>query len=124
MAAVTIEGSQPSEGSGLIAGKGSQLGHGGEEGGGGEDTDALNGGQNLELGAKYGGILDELGDEGLELLDLAIEMTPMTFDGSEEVGAGGLLEPVFFPDTVIDQLITAGDEIGEESGVFLGFWGG
>src|SRR6202012_1259890 len=61
---------------------------------------------------------------GLQLIDLVVEIAPMTFDGSEEFGTGGLLGAVFFPDPVIDQLIATGDEIGEQGGVFLGLGGG
>ena len=122
--AIAVERSQAGESGGLIAGKRTQLGHGGQESRSGTDADTLNGSKDLEPGAKYRRIFDELGDEGLQLFDLAIEMAPMTFDGSEELGTGSLLGTVFFPDTVIDQLIATGNEIGKQSGVCLGLGSG
>jgi len=122
--AVAIERGEAGQGGDFVFGQRPQFRQGGEQGRGGEGADALDCDEPGDLGAQGRGAFHDFGDAGQELFNLAIEMAQMEPQGGQGFGVGGLLEAVFFPGAVLDQLGAAGDEIVEQRHLRLGLRGG
>ncbi len=123
-AAVAIKRGPSGQGGDLVGRESAEFRQSGQQGRGGQFPDALHLDKKFDLGRQRGRALDQIGDASPEFFDLAVEMAQVKTHRRQEFGPRGLIEPVALAGPVFHQLSAAGDEIGEQDHLRVGFWCG